>query len=98
MSTFYIDNYLFLSKNKSENGKKIKKRLKKKKLLQIFTCLSYDTTFENDSIQYLRQYLIDIKRSKSKSHTGFLTDDNILIQDEKFTTPVKIRKKITVEL
>lgn len=78
-SSLFVQNYLFLLNEKSENGKRMKRKLLKKRLLSLFECKYINNNFEEDSIKNLREYLINIKKKvyDKSSCVGVLTDDNI---------------------
>ena len=85
-----VDEYLFLYKEGSLNSKKLKRKFTKKKMLHLLNTVFYKDDFNKESIQFLLNYLKDVKRRNSKKEElkciGFLSDDNIIL-DEIFILP-----------
>lgn len=86
-------NYLLLSKENSNQGKRLRKRLKKHHLEKLFKYSNYKGDFELESLQLLKEFLISVKKSqrsfnyKNPTYLGVLTDDNDLLVKDFLSVP-----------
>lgn len=87
MADVSITDYLFVHRSESNDAKRMKKKLQRKKLLNLFTCVEV-RTFGDNSVKALYNHLVGVKRQYS-THTnihkitrmappiavGFISDD-----------------------
>lgn len=81
-------NYLLLSKENSQQGKRLRKRFKKHRVDKLFKYSNYNSNFDSESLNLLKEFLISVKRNqrsfnyKNPSYLGVVTDhNNIIIKD-----------------
>lgn len=81
-------NYLLISREKSDNGKRLQKRFRRNKISKLFEYSYYKSDFKTESLRLISKFLSDIKTKqrsfsyKNPNYLGVLTDDNVvLIQD-----------------
>ena len=85
--------YVLIQKSQSQDGKKIKKKLTKKKLWNIFQNEIYNN-IEDDIVGIIKSNLIKMKSKYSKVKTcpdislGFILDTNVLLHDITYLPPV----------
>ena len=78
-------NYLLISREKSDNGKRLQKRFRKNKIGKLFEYSYYKSDFKIESLRLISKFLSDIKTKqrsfsyKNPNYLGVLTDDNVIL-------------------
>lgn len=78
-------NYLLISREKSDNSKRLQKRFRKNNIRTLFEYNYYKSDFAIESLHLISKFLSDIKikqRSfsyKNPNYLGVLTDDNVIL-------------------
>lgn len=78
-------NYLLISREKSDNSKRLQKRFRKNNIRKLFEYNYYKSDFAIESLHLISKFLSDIKikqRSfnyKNPNYLGVLTDDNVIL-------------------
>jgi hypothetical protein len=79
MSELFISNYLLLQSTKSEQAKRLKRKLKRKNIANLFTTKIYkDEDFDKETINLLLEFLYSVKKADKITGVGVLTDHNII--------------------
>lgn len=87
-NNLFVSHYLLLSKKTSDDAKKLKRKFKKRKIQHLFTYDSYDSDFEKESLKKLFNYLLLLKKQKTKDPIGFITDDNVVYENINQLPPI----------
>lgn len=78
-------NYLLISREKSDNGKRLQKRFRKNNISKLFEYSYYKSDFKIESLRLISKFLSDIKTKqrsfsyKNPNYLGVLTDDNVIL-------------------
>lgn len=92
--SLYVPEYLLIHKENDTDGfKKMKRKLTKRKAWKCFTVKTYKS-FETDSIQIFKDYLVHVKKTYQNKHSnaktpalGFISDKNNIDHDINLLPP-----------